>query len=101
MNLFNRWFLNKMRYCLANSNNITTERRLHTLVEPSDIEEDISLRTQGVRFTLYKANGGIVIETDYYNEKKDARVTSLHVCTDPEKLGETLSQILTLESLKM
>jgi hypothetical protein len=99
MNIFNRWFLKKMKYCLSNSN-IITERGIRSLADPFPIE-DVSLRSKGIRFTLYKANGGIVIETDYYNDKKDERINSLHVCTDPEKLGETLSQILTLETLKM
>lgn len=101
MNWFNRWFLKKMQFCLSNEHNIHTLGSRSPHIEPISLVEDINLRSRGIRFTLYKANGGMVIETEYYDDKKDQRINSLHVCTDAEKLGETLSQILTIETLKM
>jgi 5S rRNA maturation endonuclease (ribonuclease M5) len=58
------------------------------------------LNSRSIRFTMYKANGGMVIETEHYNDKNDQRINSLYVCTDTDNLGEELSKILTLESLK-
>lgn len=101
MKFLNRWLLKKLKYCWENADEIeygTKRNQIHLPVE--SIINDVSLRTQGIRFTMYKASGGMVIETDSYNEKTDRRTTGLYVCTNTDTLGEELSKILTLETLK-
>ena len=102
MKFFNRWLLKKLKYCWENADEIEygiNHNQIHMPVGTGNIS-DVSLRTQGIRFTMYKASGGMVIETESYNEKTDRRTTGLYVCTNTDTLGEELSKILTLETLK-
>lgn len=69
--------------------------------DDDEILEDRSLfRTRGIDFTLYRANGGYVIEYHYYDDVKETSYDSLHVVTEDKDLGEAISRILTFESLR-
>lgn len=58
------------------------------------------LETKGMKFTVYKANGGHVIEHTEYDINTDRRSTGLHVIPADKDLGEGIAQILTFEMLK-
>jgi len=58
------------------------------------------LSSDGMRFQLYKANGGFVIETRTYNRQKDENVNKMYVITEDKDLGEELGKIITMESLR-
>ena len=60
-----------------------------------------SLHSDGFRLQVYKASGGIVVETVAYDERKDRHLKGLHVITDDKDLGESLSKIITYENLKL
>ena len=101
MKFFDRWLLKKLKYCWDHADEIEGNNKKYSLDEVCvDLEESPSLRTRGTRFTMYNANGGMVIETDFYDDKTDRRTNNLYVCSNTENLGEELSKILTLESLK-
>ena len=63
------------------------------------VESD-SLNSNGMRFQLYKASGGYVIETRLYDERNDRNINKLHVITEDKDLGEELGKIITMESLR-
>lgn len=63
------------------------------------VEAD-SLNSNGMRFNLYKANGGFVIETRVYDERNDRNINKLYVITEDKDLGEELGKIITMESLR-
>ena len=44
---------------------------------PLAIHETPSLDSEGMRFTVFKANGGFVIETRTYNRRKDESINSM------------------------
>lgn len=56
--------------------------------------------SQGFRLTVFKAQGGTVIETNLYDTVKDRHYQSLYVVTDQEDLGQELGKIITMENLR-
>jgi hypothetical protein len=42
----------------------------------------------------------MIIETNFYDRRKDQSNRSLHIITDDKDLGEEISKIITMESLK-
>ena len=59
------------------------------------------LHSQGFRLQVYKASGGIVIETHAYDEKKDRSNIGLYVITEDQDVGYELGKIITFENLKL
>lgn len=55
---------------------------------------------KGIRFNVYKASGGTIIETRFYDRQKDRQMNSLHVIVDGEDLGKAIGKIITMETLK-
>ena len=56
--------------------------------------------SNGIRFHLYKASGGYVVETRFYDENTDRNKNKLYVITDEKELGDELAKIITMESLR-
>jgi hypothetical protein len=54
----------------------------------------------GIKFEVYRANGGTIVETRRYNRKNDDNIYELHVITDTQDVGQAIGQIITMESLK-
>jgi hypothetical protein len=69
------------------------------LVVSQDISGD-SLSSDPLRLSIYRANGGIVVETRTYDRQKDRNQTQLHIVGHDEDLGRSLSKIITMESLR-
>ena len=59
------------------------------------------LDSQGFRLQVYKASGGIVIETHAYDEKKDRSNIGLYVITEGQDIGHEIGKIITFENLKL
>jgi hypothetical protein len=59
------------------------------------------LDSPAVRFKMFKASGGTIIETQIYDERKDRHVNGLYVITNDKNIGEEINKILTMESLKV
>jgi hypothetical protein len=58
------------------------------------------IQSPGFRLNVYNASGGTIVETTKYDRQKDEHRHSLHVVTDERDLGEELSKIITMESLR-
>ena len=54
-----------------------------------------------IRFKVFKASGGTVVQTDYYDRKTDRQYNNLHVIVEGQDLGQELGKIVTYESLKL
>ena len=73
-----------------------------SMVIASTRGHDVShLDSQGFRLQVYKASGGIVIETHAYDEKKDRSNIGLYVITEDQDVGYELGKIITFENLKL
>ena len=54
-----------------------------------------------MNFTVYRAQGGTVVEINRYDRRKDQHHCDLHIVTADQDLGEALGKIVTYESLKV
>jgi hypothetical protein len=66
----------------------------------SDCHEEPRISATGLKFEVYRANGGTIVETRRYNRKNDDTVYELHVITDTQDVGQEIGRIITMESLK-
>ena len=55
---------------------------------------------RGINFSVYKANGGMVVETRFYDDVKDRNRRALYVINDEQDMGHEIAKIITIESLK-
>jgi hypothetical protein len=53
-----------------------------------------------LRFTVYNASGGKIVEINHYDQRTDRHHTSLHIITSDEDFGEELGKIAFLETIK-
>lgn len=53
-----------------------------------------------MNFTVYRANGGMMVEYNRYDDRKDQHYCELHIVHPDQDLGEALGKIITFESLK-
>jgi hypothetical protein len=63
-------------------------------------EQCASLESNGFRLQVYKANGGVVVETRNYDHRKDENRNSLYVITEDKDLGTEIGKIITMENLR-
>jgi len=63
-------------------------------IEPSGVS------SEGMRFQLYRASGGYVVETRYYDQKNDRSHNKLYIIRDDQDVGEEIGKIITMESLR-
>ena len=63
-------------------------------------DREARISANGMKFEVYRANGGTVIETRRYNRKNDDTIYELHVVTDTQDVGQAIGQIITMEALK-
>jgi hypothetical protein len=66
----------------------------------SESHEEPRISATGIKFEVYRANGGTIVETRRYNRKNDDNIYELHVITDSQDVGQAIGQIITMESLK-
>jgi len=59
-----------------------------------------TLSTEPMRLSIYRANGGTVVETRVYDRHKDRNQTQLHIVSHNDDLGHSLAKIITMESLR-
>ena len=53
-----------------------------------------------MNFTVYRANGGMMVEYKRYDDRKDQHLCELHIIHPDQNLGDALAKIVTFESLK-
>lgn len=91
--------------------------KLHNFIFPSDSDVPLmnnsissaKLRTHSgidedshepMRFTVYNAQGGKILETRTYDKRNDRWNSSLHVIENNENFGDAIGKIVFLEMLK-
>lgn len=60
----------------------------------------LSSATEPLRFTIYNASGGKIVEISHYDQKTDRNNTSLHIINNDEDFGESIGKIAFIELLK-
>ena len=87
-----RWLKKKLRNWI-NEECITLDRPIIRACDEPDAE--------CIRFKVFKASGGTVVQTDYYDRKNDRQHNNLHVIVEGQDLGTEIGKIITFESLKL
>lgn len=62
--------------------------------------EEARISSTGIRFEVYRANGGTVIETRRHDRRTGDSVYELHVVAGDQDIGEEIGKIITIEALK-
>jgi hypothetical protein len=55
----------------------------------------------GLRFTIMKANGGVILQSRTYDRRKDENNTSTYIIGEDEPYAERIGQIVSMEILKL
>ena len=77
------------------------DRKMSTLVSSrGHHSQTLSSENEPLRFTIYNASGGKIVEISHYDQKRDRHETSLHIINSDEDFGESLGKIAFIELLK-
>ena len=90
-----RWLKQRLRNWL-NSDDVET-LSMNKLASTRDRHE---LDGEPLRFNIFRANGGTVVQTYVYDRQKDRSFQQLHIVRHDQDLGESLNKTLTMESLR-
>ena len=97
-----RWLRIKIRRWLNDHESIdeafvNSKRGRNSIVSARDSHE---LDGEPIRFNIFRANGGTVVQTHMYDRQKDRSFQQLHIVRHDQDLGESLNKIVTMESLR-
>ena len=95
-----RWLRKKLYHWINSAHHdevdaICSSQPIGRSIVTSTLDSD-----RNIRFNVYKASGGTIIETSFYDRHKDRHNNSLHVITDDKDIGKELGKIITMETLK-
>lgn len=93
-NIFKRWLYK----CIKDAHSHRIDDEEPQLVKQEYNELDQTDRC--IRFSVYYANGGRVIETSRYDRNRDKRHQGLYIITSEQDFGKEIDKIITMESLK-
>jgi hypothetical protein len=100
------------QYTLEKKMKLSLKQKIRNWLMNDDFETDYSgniisvdetgpsIDSNGFRLQVYKANGGIVVETRNYDHRRDENRNSLYVVTEDKDLGAEIGKIITMENLK-
>jgi len=89
-----RWLKTKLRNWI-NSDDYPVAITSGNKIRVSD-EPDVD----GLRFTIMKANGGVILQSRRYDRRRDESDCSTYIITDDEPYAERIGQIVSMEILK-
>ena len=106
MKMFNQWVFKKLRQAAEQEQKDSQEREMNAVsikmgTSGLGIGRGPSLDSnKGIRFQVYKATGGMVVETSMYDQHRDRHTNGLYIITDDQDLGNEIAKIITMETLK-
>ena len=96
-----RWLRIKIRRWLDNHEDMdevfVNSTKRASITRARDSHE---LDGEPIRFNIFRANGGTVVQTHMYDRQKDRSFQQLHIVGHDQDLGESLGKIVTMESLR-
>ena len=101
MKWLDNWILRRAKYLRNRDDAIVSINRLESSVGiVNDDRPSIGSNKHRMNFTVYRANGGMMVEYNRYDDRKDHHYCELHIVHPDEDLGAALGKIVTFESLK-
>ena len=98
MKWFNNWFDNKVQQSWNRPKAISSASKNEIII--GEDRHSIGSHRHRMNFVVYRANGGLMVEINRYDERKDQHHCELHIVHPDENLGDALGKIVTFESLK-
>ncbi len=98
MNWLDNWILRRAKHIRNRSETITSIDRIQSSM--TEDRPSIGSSRHRMNFVVYRANGGVLVEINRYDERKDQHHCELHIVHPDEDLGAALGKIVTFESLK-
>ena len=75
-------------------------RRLSNTISISDdLNEGIEM-TDPISFKVEAVQGGTLVETRWYDHKRDESIRKLHIVTGEENLADAIGKIVTMELIR-
>ena len=100
MKWLDNWILKRAKRIRNRNETISSIDRLQTGISISEDRPSIGSSKHRMNFVVYRANGGMMVEYNRYDERKDQHYCELHIVHPDEDLGAALGKIVTFESLK-
>jgi hypothetical protein len=100
MKWLDNWILKRAKRIRNRNETISSIDRLQTGISISEDRPSIGSSRHRMNFVVYRANGGVLVEINRYDERKDQHHCELHIVHPDEDLGAALGKIVTFESLK-
>jgi hypothetical protein len=63
-------------------------------------DQENRISATGIRFEVYRANGGTVVETRRQDRRSGDSIYELHVISSDQDIGAEIGKIITIEALK-
>ena len=98
MNFLKKWFRRAVKNAWDEARNEQCEKAQDCSI--GSVKGSHSLQARGMSFTIYKADGGHILEYNHYDEKTDRHNSGLHIVTVDQDLGQQIAHAYTLEALK-
>lgn len=96
------WLRNKLHNFLFQKEDELTaysDRKMAT-ISSARHHHSLGSENEPLRFAVYNASGGKIVEISHYDSRTDRHHTSLHIITSDEDFGESLGKIAFLEVIK-
>ena len=100
MKWLDNWILQRAKRIRNRNETKSSIDRLQTGISISEDRPSIGSSRHRMNFVVYRANGGVLVEINRYDERKDQHHCELHIVHPDQDLGEALGKIVTFESLK-
>lgn len=96
------WLRNKLHnFIFSNDRELVASKGHNTLVSNrGHHSQSLGSDAEPLRFTVYNASGGKIVEISHYDSRTDRHTTSLHIIGSDEDFGAELGKIAFLEALK-
>jgi hypothetical protein len=111
MKWFDKWFYQKAKQAWDNKHRYENDIKEVTLnaISMGQAIGQVSLRSEPNRldtqpdlsFRMFRAENGYVMQVHHSDRKTERQHVNLHVITEDQDLGQAISHIITLESLKV
>jgi hypothetical protein len=78
---------------------IRSRKRSNPIALCDDADSNIDL-TDPISFKVEAVQGGTLVETRWYDHKRDESIRKLHIVNNDENLADAIGKIVTIELLK-
>ena len=102
MKWLDNWILKRAKRIRQRNDSIESVKGIEASLRIDRDSDRVSIGSTKHRmnFTVYRANGGMMVEYNRYDDRKDQHYCELHIVHPDQDLGEALGKIITFESLK-